>query len=81
MVTVLGMGLPSTVGASDVLLPSVTVGHAFRLDESHPAIPPAMDAMQAAPDESVDPAEIERTIATQTLSIQKLAAAMKAEAV
>lgn len=163
-VTVLGMDLPNTVEASNVLLPSVTaklsmriipgsdgdaqlealmahlraqrpwncvvevekvkVGHAFRVDESHPAIPAAMDAMQAAygrpvesigsgasiplvaslkkvspgaaillwgaedtkqsrihaSDESVDPAEIERMIVTQTLFIQKLAAAMQAAA-
>lgn len=87
-VTVLGMDLPNTAEASNVLLPSVTaklsmriipgsdadaqlealmahlrsqrpwncvvevekvkVGHAFRVDESHPAIPAAMDAMREA---------------------------------
>ena len=87
-VTVLGMDLPNTAEASNVLLPSVTaklsmriipgsdgdaqlealmahlrsqrpwncvvevekvkVGHAFRVDESHPAIPAAMDAMRQA---------------------------------
>lgn len=87
-VTVLGMDLPNTAEASNVLLPSVTaklsmriipgsdgdaqlealmahlrsqrpwncvvevekvkVGHAFRVDESHPAIPAAMDALREA---------------------------------
>lgn len=157
-VTVLGMDLPNTAEASNVLLPSVTanlsmrivpgsdgdaqlealmdhlrsqrpwncvvevekvkVGHAFRVDESHPAIRAAMDAMRQAygrdvesigsgasiplvaslkkvapdaaillwgaedtkqsrihaSDESVDPAEIERMIVTQTLFVQQFAA-------
>jgi len=87
-VTVLGMDLPNTAEASNVLLPSVTaklsmrivpgsdgdaqlealmahlrsqrpwncevevekvkVGHAFRVDESHPAITSAMDALGTA---------------------------------
>jgi acetylornithine deacetylase/succinyl-diaminopimelate desuccinylase-like protein len=157
-VTVLGMDLPSTAEASNVLLPSVTaklsmrvvpgsdgdaqlealmahlraqrpwncevdvekvkVGHAFRVDEGHPAIRAAMTAMEEAygapvesigsgasiplvaslqrvapdaaivlwgaedtkqsrihaSDESVDPDEIRRMIAAQTLFIRHLAA-------
>ncbi|WP_348788822.1 M20/M25/M40 family metallo-hydrolase [Leifsonia sp. NPDC080035] len=160
-VTVLGMDLPTTAEASNVLLPSVTaklsmrimpgsdgdaqldalmdhlraqrpwncvvevekvkVGHAFRVDEGHPAIRAALDAMQKAygrevesigsggsiplvaslkkvapdaaillwgaedtkqsrihsSDESVDPAEIERMIVTQTLFMREFAAGVE----
>lgn len=159
-VTVLGMDLPNTAEASNVLLPSVTaklsmrvvpgsdgdaqldalmehlrsqrpwncevevqkvkVGHAFEVDATHPAIQAATDALaeaygrpvesigsgasiplvaslkKAAPnaaivlwgaedtkqsrihasDESVDPEEIRRMIAAQTLFVRKLTAAM-----
>ncbi|MDR5698954.1 M20/M25/M40 family metallo-hydrolase [Agromyces aerolatus] len=157
-VTVLGMDLPNTAEASNVLLPEVTaklsmrivpgsdgeqqlealmahlraqrpwnvevevepvkVGHAFAIDASHPAIVAAVDAMREvygsdvehigsgasiplvaslqqvspkaaivlwgaedtakarihASDESVDPDEIARMIAAQTVFIRKLAA-------
>lgn len=159
-VTVLGMDLPNTVEASNVLLPSITaklsmrvipgsdgdaqlealmahlraqrpwncvvevekvkVGHAFRVDESHPAaqaakaalgeaygaevesigsgasIPLVASLKKVAPDaaiilwgaedtkqsrihasdESVDPDEIKRMIATQTLFVRHVAATM-----
>ncbi|NNC11636.1 M20/M25/M40 family metallo-hydrolase [Planctomonas sp. JC2975] len=159
-VTVLGMDLPNTAEASNVLLPSVTaklsmrvipgsdgdaqlealmahlraqrpwncvvevekvkVGHAFSVDSSHPAIQAAKAAMgeayggpvesigsgasiplvaslqKAAPgaaivlwgaedtkqsrihasDESVDPAEIKRMIAAQTLFVRHVASTM-----
>ncbi|WP_350348320.1 M20/M25/M40 family metallo-hydrolase [Agromyces sp. G08B096] len=158
-VTVLGMDVPTTAEASNVLLPEVTaklslriapgsdgeqqlealmthlrsqrpwnvevdvervkVGHAFAVDASHPAIVAAEEAMREvygseverigsgasiplvaslqkvspgaaivlwgaedtakarihASDESVDPEEIERMIAAQTVFIRKLAAA------
>lgn len=160
-VTVLGMDLPNTAEASNVLLPEVTaklsmrivpgsdgdaqlealmahlraqrpwncevevekvkVGHAFAVDEAHPAIIAASEALEAAygvpvesigsgasiplvaslqkvapegaiilwgaedtaqsrihaSDESVDPGEIERMIAAQTLFIQNLAEASR----
>jgi acetylornithine deacetylase/succinyl-diaminopimelate desuccinylase-like protein len=160
-VTVLGMDLPNTAEASNVLLPEVTaklsmrivpgsdgdaqlealmahlraqrpwncqvevekvkVGHAFAVDESHPAIIAASTALEAAygvpvesigsgasiplvaslqkvapegaiilwgaedtaqsrihaSDESVDPGEIERMIAAQTLFILNLAEASR----
>lgn len=163
-VTVLGMDVPTTAEASNVLLPSVTaklsmriipgsdgdaqldalmdhlraqrpwncevevekvkVGHAFRVDEEHPAIRAAMSAMREAygrdvesigsgasiplvaslkkvspgaaillwgaedtkqsrihaSDESVDPAEIERMIVTQTLFVKEFAQAPPAPA-
>lgn len=160
-VTVLGMDLPNTAEASNVLLPEVTaklsmrivpgsdgdaqlealmnhlraqrpwncqvevekvkVGHAFAVDEAHPAIIAASEALEAAygvpvesigsgasiplvaslqkvapegaiilwgaedtaqsrihaSDESVDPGEIERMIAAQTLFILNLAEASR----
>ncbi|KQW07530.1 peptidase M20 [Leifsonia sp. Root4] len=160
-VTVLGMDLPNTAVASNVLLPEVTaklsmrivpgsdgdaqlealmahlraqrpwncevevekvkVGHAFAVDEAHPAIIAASEALEAAygvpvesigsgasiplvaslqkvapegaiilwgaedtaqsrihaSDESVDPGEIERMIAAQTLFILNLAEASR----
>ncbi len=159
-VTVLGMDLPTTAEASNVLLPSVTaklsmrivpgsdgdaqlealmehlrsqrpwscevevekvkVGHAFAVDSSHPAISAAIDALREAygrpvesigsgasiplvsslqkvapgaaivlwgaedtkksrihaSDESVDPEEIERMIAAQTMFVRNVAAAV-----